>query len=101
MRVLMLAIAIVGIPVLAMSQHTDAERITALEADMRSVRASLVRIERKIDKGLAEGKSERPMSDRTLEILLIAIVGGDKVLYWRKRKNGTWTKSHDNEKVSS
>ena len=100
MRVLILAIVIVSIPVLAMSQHTEVERITALETDMRSVRESLNRIEKKIDQGLAsEGGSSSFLSDRSLEGLLILLVVGDKALYWRKRRNGTWTKPGNGEKV--
>ena len=92
MRILALTLILVSIPIVSMSQHTEVERITTLEADMRGVRESLIRIEKK----LAEATKETSiLSDRLLEILLIVFIGADKAAYWRKRKNGTWTKPPD------
>jgi len=98
---ILLLLLSVGVPYTAMGQFTDRERITALESDMRSVRESLIRIEGKLDKRLALKSAEESsvVPDRTLELLLILIVGGDKALYWRKRRNGTWTKRSNGEKV--
>lgn len=101
MRIAILLLLLsVGVPYTAMGQFTDRERITALESDMRSVRESLRRIEGKLD-GLALKSAEESsvVPDLTLELLLILIVGGDKALYWRKRRNGTWTKRSNGEKV--
>ena len=86
------------------------ERIAVLEANVDGIKRTLVRIENKIDEvdgiketlegieeKIEEGHSEIEgalfSGDRLLEILIILIVGADKAAYWRKRRNGTWTKS--------
>lgn len=106
MRVAILSLLIAGVPCVALAQFTERERIAALESDMRNVRNALERIEDKLDDvddklddvGDAPADAKEGsilgsvLNDRLLEILLIVIVGGDKAAYWRKRRNGTWTK---------
>ncbi len=108
MRIAILFVLIAGIPYVARAQFTERERIASLESDMRNVRDALERIEDKLqdvddkldDVGDAPANANAKensilgsiLDDRLLEILLIVIVGGDKAAYWRKRRNGTWTK---------
>lgn len=93
-RIWFLAFVLLVAPAASAQQRTPGERIASLESDMRNVRETLHRIEDKIDDAAAaSAKGGLLLGDRTLELLLILIVGGDKVLYWRKRRNGTWTKS--------
>ena len=89
---------IVALPISASSHRSPEERIAALETEVGSVKASLSRIETKLDNldeelDEASKTNDSAIPDRTLELLLLLVVGADKAAYWRKRRNGTWSKT--------
>ena len=61
------------------------ERIIILEAEMRQIRQSVARIEKTL-----ESLARANWAPTTLELLILALLTGDKASYWIKRRNGTW-----------